>query len=406
MWQRRAGMALVGMWTCIVAMPAAMAQMVGVEVVPNNGVTGILFGTSVGISGNIAAVGAAADDGGRGSVSVYTRGDGSWPYQATLTAAEGLVGDQLGYFTEAHGNQVLASSPAHGTDMGPFPGAVFVFTQSGSDWSETQVIEPTPPVDGGFFGARFALDGTTLLASGTNGDGQAIVYAFADQGGQWTQTGTFQPTEGGDFGSHISISGNVAVVGAAFGMNGSGVQTGVAYVFTRSGNAWTETTRLESSTSSPGDQFGTSVSVSGGTIVVGAPNEGVDGTQQGAAHVFENSGGNWSEVTRLSADDGESGNTLGKDVRVCGQRIFVGSSNFSEGSNSAEGVVYQWDEINGAWTSEGEFTLPPPGRSNAYFGDHLGVSSSGLIVGAPFADEAYVYDTGCIVDPIYQNGFD
>lgn len=406
MWKYAARKGWVGMSVYVVAMPLATAQMVGVEVVPNDGVTGILFGTSVGISGDIAAVGAAFDGGGRGSVSVYTRGNGTWPYQATLTAAESLVSDQLGYFTEVHGNQVFAGSPSHGTDMGPYPGAVFVFTQDGSNWSETQVIEATPPIDGGYFGARFAVDGATLLVSGTDGNGQAIVYVFADEGGQWTQTGTLQPSEGGDFGSHISISGDVAVVGADAGMNGSGVQTGVAYVFTRSGNTWTETTRLESASSFFGAQFGMSVSVSGGTIVVGAPNEVVGSVHQGAAHVFQNIGGTWSEVALLAADDGESGNTLGKDVRVCGQRIFAGSSNFSEGSNSAEGAVYEWDETNGVWTSQGEFTLPPPGRSNAYFGDHLGVSTTGLIVGAPFADEAYVYENGCVSDPIYQNGFD
>lgn len=406
MWKYAARKGWVGLSVYVLAIPLATAQMVGVEVVPDGGVTGILFGTSVGISGDIAAVGAAFDGGGRGSVSVYTRGDGSWPYQATLTAAEGLASDQLGYFAEVHGNQVFAGSPFHGTEMGPYPGAVFVFTQDGSNWSETQVIEATPPIDGGFFGARFALDGSTLLVSGTDANGQAIVYVFADQGGQWTQTGTLQPSEGGDFGSHISISGNVAVVGAEVGLNSSGVQTGVAYVFTRSGNIWTETTRLESPSSFFGALFGISVSVSGETIVVGAANELVGGVEQGAVHVFQDSGGTWSEVALLSADDGESGNTLGKDVRVCGQRIFAGSSNFSEGSNSAEGAVYQWDETNGVWTSQGEFTLPPPGRSNAYFGDHLGVSATGLIVGAPFADEAYVYENGCVVDSIYQNGFD
>ena len=93
-------------------------------------------------------------------------------------------------------------------------------------------------------------------------------------------------------------------------------------------------------------------------------------------------------------------------MRVCGQRIFAGSSNFSQGSDSAEGVVYQWNEISGVWTSQGSFTLPAPGRSNAYFGDHLSVSATGLIVGAPFADQAYVYAGGCAVDPIYHDGFE
>jgi hypothetical protein len=72
--------------------------MTGVEVVPNNGVTGILFGTSVGIWGDVAAVGAAFADGNRGAVYVYRRNGTAWPYEATLVPAENIVGDQVGAY--------------------------------------------------------------------------------------------------------------------------------------------------------------------------------------------------------------------------------------------------------------------------------------------------------------------
>jgi hypothetical protein len=341
-----------------IALPAA-AQMTGVEVVPNNGVTGILFGTSVGIDGGIAAVGASFDGGSRGSVTVYAHSGSAWNYQATLVPSESVLGDSVGYFTEVHGNQVFAGSPGHGPASGPNPGAVFVFTQNGANWTETQMIEATPAVDHGFFGARFALDGTTLMVSGSDGS-QAQVYVFANHSGSWVQTGTFAPSEGGDFGTHISLSGSIAVIGAAQGLNSSGAQTGVAYVFTRSGGSWHESARLQSSHSVAGDQFGTSVSVSGTTIVVGAPYESVGASQQGAAHVFTPSGGAWIEAARLTAADGVNGNTLGKDVRVCGGRVYAGASNFSQGSDSAEGVVYRWDGSGASWTQTSEFTLPAP----------------------------------------------
>jgi FG-GAP repeat len=397
--------ALAGICIYVAAMSMAAAQTTGIELVPNNGVSNILFGTSVGISGDIAAVGAAFDNGNRGSVYVYQRNGGAWPYEATLVPSEAIVGDQVGAYTEVYGNQVFAGSPAHGTPSGPYPGAVFVFQQNGSMWTETQMLQANPPVGGGRFGARYAVDGTTLIISGNNASSQQIAYLFTNQGGHWVQTGTLQPTEGGNFGTHVSISGNVAVVGASAGLNGASAATGVAYVFTRSGGVWNETTRLTGVTSVAGDQFGTSVSVSGDTIVVGAPHESVSGSTKGVAHVYKYSSGSWNEVTQLFAADGMSGNTFGKDVRVCGQRIFVGSSNLSQGSNSSEGAVYQWNNIAGVWTAEGEFTLPSPGLSNAYFGDHLGVSASGLIVGAPFVSQAYVYPNGCAVDPVYHDGF-
>ena len=386
---------------------AAVAQMTGVEVVPNNGVTGILFGTSVGIWGDVAAVGAAFDNGNRGSVYVYARIGTAWPYQTTLSPAESIVGDQVGAYTEVYGNQVFAGSPKHGMASGPYPGAVFVFTFNGAAWIETQMLQATPAVDNGRFGARYAIDGNTMLVSGTDENGKKSAYVFTNDGGIWSQTGKLQPTQGGDFGSHISLSGNVAVVGAAFGTNDSAVQTGTAYVFTRSNGTWSQTTRLTASTSASGDNFGVSVSAFGSTIVVGAPNESVGGVHRGAAHVYQYTNGSWTELLpALTAADGVSGNTFGKDVRVCRDRVFVGASNLSIGGNSAEGAVYRFDDIAGAWTFQDEFTLPAPGRSSAYFGDHLGVSSNGLIVGAPFADQAYVYMEGCAPDPVYASGFE
>jgi len=402
--RKRMMAAAVGVY--VAAMGFASAQMTGVEVVANNGVTGILFGTSVGIDGDIAAVGASFDNGNRGAVYVYARNGTAWPYQATLVPAEGIVGDQVGAYTEVHGNQVFAGSPAHGTASGPFPGAVFVFTRNGSAWTETQMLQATPPFDHGRFGARYAIDGNTMLISGTDETGKKSAYVFTNNAGTWTQTGKLQPAEGGDFGSHISLNGNVAVIGAASGLNGSGVQAGVAYVFMRTNGTWTETTRLASATGAAGDNFGFSVSVYGSTIVVGALGEAVGGTHKGVAHVYQYTNGNWNEAPQLTAPDGMSGNTFGKDVRVCRNRIFVGSSNLSQGSNSAEGAVYRWDDIGGVWTFQDEFTLPAPGRSNAYFGDHLGVSQNGLIVGAPFADQAYVYMEGCAADPLYADGFE
>ena len=130
------------------------------------------------------------------------------------------------------------------------------------------------------------------------------------------------------------------------------------------------------------------------------------GVHEGVAHVYEYISGLWIETTQLWANDGASGNTFSKDVRVCGQRIYAGSSNLSQGGNSQEGAVYRWDKVSGNWTFQEEFTLPPPGRSNAYFGDHLGVSANGLIVGAPFISKAYVYEGGCATDPVYHDGFE
>lgn len=386
---------------------AATSMADGVMVHPADGRTGLLFGTSVAIAGDMAVVGASFDanagNGQAGSVFVYRRNGAAWPQETRLVANDSLVGDNLGAYVEAQENLVFAGAPPHGAISGPKTGAVYVFARdSGGVWTQAQELVPNPAVDNGRFGLRFAVQNDTLLVNGTASGGQQVVYEFTRQAGVWVQTGTLAPLEGGNFGTHISLDHDVAVIGAASAPNDAAVTSGIAYVFTRNNGLWTQTARLMASDGAAGDQFGFSVSVSGDTAIVGAFQDDVGSfANQGSAHVFHRGAGGWAFVTTLLAPDGIGNDGFAKDVRICEKRIYVGASNRSEGGNSKQGVVYRWDDVGGTWTYTDKFTLPTPGLSNALFGDHLGISPTALVVGAPFAGQAYVYDGGCAVDMVF-----
>ena len=88
----------------------------------------------------------------------------------------------------------------------------------------------------------------------------------------------------------VSISGTTALVGAPLHTVGSHPSQGAAYVFTYSGSTWSQQAELTASGGTSGDDFGTSVSISGTTAVVGAI---YGDSEQGAAYVFTGSGGTW-----------------------------------------------------------------------------------------------------------------
>src|SRR5262249_55377888 len=89
------------------------------------------------------------------------------------------------------------------------------------------------------------------------------------------------------FGSSVAISGGTVVVGAAVDDGGAGADQGSAYVFVRSGGVWSQQQKLEASDAGADDLFGFSVAISGETVVVGAgPHDGAAGPDQGSAYVF------------------------------------------------------------------------------------------------------------------------
>ena len=109
-----------------------------------------------------------------------------------------------------------------------------------------------------------------------------------------------------------------------------GSAAGAAYVFERdqggAGN-WGQVKKLTASDAEAGDDFGASVAVSGDTAVVGAAYEIRRGSAAGAAYVFERDqggAGNWGQVKKLTASDAEADDRFGASVAVSGDTAVVG----------------------------------------------------------------------------------
>ena len=177
-----------------------------------------------------------------------------------------------------------------------------------------------------------------------DGDGegegdQGSVYVFVPSGIVWIQQQKLvasDATADDQFGYSVAISGETVVVGAFFDDGAAGFDQGSAYVFVRSGIVWIQQPKLEAGDAAAGDLFGHSVAISGETIVVGAPADSAPVMNQGSAYVFARSGMVWSQQPKLLAGDAAIEDQFGTSVAISGETIVVGAPE----TGSAQGSAY------------------------------------------------------------------
>ena len=157
-----------------------------------------------------------------------------------------------------------------------------------------------------------ALSGDTALVGACEQDRRrqdhaGAAYVFTRSGTSWSQQAELTASDAAandNFGSSVALSGDTALVGAYDKTVGGKRGAGAAYVFTRSGTSWSQQAELTASDAAAGDWFGNSVALSGDTALVGAYGKTVGGQNSaGAAYVFTRSGTSWSQQAELSAAD-------------------------------------------------------------------------------------------------------
>ena len=235
--------------------------------------------------------------------------------EAKLTASDGAVNDNFGCSVAISGNTVVVGAPGATVDANSGQGAAYVFTDSGSGWTQTAKLTTSDGAPDDYFGCSVSISGNTVVVGASQAtvganSGQGAAYVFTEPGSGWanmTQTAKLTTSDGAPddyFGYSVSISGDAVAVGAYDSTVGANSGQGAAYVFTEPGSGWanmTQTAKLTASDGAAGDAFGTSVSISGNTVVVGAPSATVGtNSPQGAAYVFTEPGSGWANMTQTA----------------------------------------------------------------------------------------------------------
>jgi FG-GAP repeat len=195
-----------------------------------------------------------------------------------------------------------------------------------------------------------------------------------------------------EFGQSVSVSGNVGVIGSW----GDSNSTGAAYVFVKSSGTLAnvpQTARLTASDGQPGNVFGYSVSISGNTIVVGAL--GVPGSP-GKAYIFVEPPTGWTDTTetaQLTASDGQANDQFGTSVGISGSTVVAGAPFHTVGSNSSDGAAYVFVQPRGGWTNmtqTAELTASD-GAAKNFLGYADSISNDTVAAGASGAGAVYVF---------------
>jgi len=375
------------------------------------------FGNSVFVSGDTAVIGAYYDDhaGGTdaGSAYVFVRLGCVWTQQAKLTASDAASGDSFGYSVAISGDTAVIGAAFDTHAGGDHAGSAYVFVRSGGVWTEQAKLTASDAAEYDAFGYSVGVSGDTAVIGAAfdthaGGDYAGSAYVFVRSGGVWTEQAklTASDAAGGEyFGSSVSISGDTAVIGAPYDTHAGEDYAGSAYVFVYSGSAWTEQAKLTASDAAEYDSFGYSVAVSGDTAVIGAVYDThAGGDYAGSAYVFVRSGGVWTQQAKLTASDAALADRFGISVSISGDTAVVGAHYDDHAGGSDAGSAYVFVRSGGIWTQQAKLTASDAAAEDG-FGISVAATGDTAVIGAyqddnaggTDAGSAYVFDLGCSV---------
>jgi trimeric autotransporter adhesin len=342
------------------------------ELTESDGVANDEFGYSVALSsdGNTALVGTPFKNIGtnhlEGAAYVFTYTGGVWRQQQKLTASDGAIGDEFGSAValSSDGNTALVGAPSP-DGSNPGPGAVYVFTRSNGTWSQQQKLTASDGIGGAEFGNSVALSGdgnTALIGSPEKGPYQqtagpfsayGAAYVFTRAEGSWSEQQELAALDGAYYdrlGSAVSLSsdGKMALAGTPGKINSAGYNgVGAAYVFTNTGESWSQQQKLTASDGAAYDEFGSALTLSGdgSTVIAGAPGKTVGlNSDEGAAYVFAKTDGSWSQQQKLTVPDEMAFDEFGSAVALSsnGNTALLGDRWYGNGCCSpVQGLAAQ-----------------------------------------------------------------
>lgn len=357
-----------------------------------DGVAGGYFGAAVGLYENTAVIGATYLDTSKGAAYIFTRSGSTWTLQQKITASDGVAGDTFGRQVAIYGNTVIIG--AHGNNG---QGAAYVFVRTGNTWSQQQKLTASDGAAGYAFGSVSLYGDTAVVGaqySSVGGVAKGAAYVFTRSGSTWTEQQKIFASDGAAddlFGLTASVYKDTVLIGASMNTVGANTQQGAAYVFTRSAGTWTQQQKLTASDGTSFIHFAVGTALYEDTVVIGAP----DVTGGGAAYVFTRSGGTWSQQQKLIASDRVSTDAFGQSVAIYGNTVVIGA----HAKNSNRGAAYVFTRSGTTWTEQQKL-IASDGAANDQFGFQSALYGNSGLIGAwnktvggnLYQGAAYVFD--------------
>jgi len=387
------------------------------------------FGYSVSISGNTVVVGARYDDDGgsnSGSAYVFVRSGTTWTQQAKLTASDAQASDDFGWNVDIDKDHIVVTAPREDTNASD-AGAVYVFSRSGSTWTEIKKIRASITVGSinylGYGGAAIH-DGTIITAAPNESTkatyaGAAYIYGsqrvtnyYITDAGKYSVDATIAglkyktnevevtgsitpvksfpttaqklyPSDGGtvsdsDYYGYVGLSGNgLVMVVVGRGDDDTTTDSGGFIVYEKINGVWTFTQQI-TNVGSGSDTFGLSeegkavqLDYTGTRVFIGAHADDHSTTNTGSVYIYKRvAQGNWTLEQRI--DGGAASYRYGyNDVNNDGDKLMIGSYGYPGSGNV--GRVWYYTRSGTTWSLQEELAAP----STSAYGTAVAMNSAG-----------------------------
>lgn len=372
------------------------------------------FGESVCISGDYAIVGSekdVRDEKILGAAYIFKHQGDSWVQQAKLIASDAAADDNFGCSVAIDGDYAVvgADEDDDGYDAA---GSAYVFKRVGDTWSQVAKLHAFDPNTRDHFGTSVAISGTKIVVGapivtgyGFYGDdpgGTGVVYVFSYNGSIWIEEQKLVPSDAEDywwlnhmcFGRSVSIYNEMVLVGAW--------HIEASYVFEKTATEWIEIQKLVANDGNDYDNFGWSVSIGNGELIIGAWGDDNEAPDSGSAYIFEYNGSQWMQKVKLLPRHSIEGCEFGYSVSISDGTAVVGSAHaYDEGAFGSVGVFKK--NGSGLWEQEDGLTARDA-ENLGRFGLSVSIDGNSAVIGTWNAvASAYIFEKSATPPLPYDN---
>ena len=331
-----------------------------------------------------------------GKVTFLKRNGNNWTNLGESQSSDISLGDQFGYSLAIDGDLAIVGAWADDTGSSINNGSVYIFKRTNDVWTETAKING-PASNNAFFGKSVAILGDVVFigSPGFNSNaGRVSSYITSDGGTTWTAGLDYSGSVGGElFGESISASlknsgGSTLAVGAP----GDTLSQGAVVVYDNDINDWStgggatvNNTKLTGSQDASGDKFGQALQVVDDSLIIGVPFSDFNTLEGGLAYnfVYSNINNSWSEQSIVQPDSPINYERFGSSVSISNTSQYPGNTTLDTvlvgapgGLGSAYGLY--WDTSNNRYEQLTKFA----DSTNIAFGSSVAVGGNTGLVGA------------------------
>ncbi|MDP6941009.1 MAG: hypothetical protein QGH51_03185 [Planctomycetota bacterium] len=306
-----------------------------------------------------------------------------------LLPINGNMGQEFGSATSID-NGILAVGSRHDDDLGAESGSAYLFNVSNGN--QLAKLLAADGASGDKFGTSVAIFGNKVAvgapADDDMGPDSGSVYVFDSNSGlQLAKLTAPDGDDGDNFGCSVAVGSGRIVVGSMYD-DDHGRNSGAIYIY--DSQSFALVTKATPNDAAADDLFGQSVDFDGGVIVAGAHGDDDNGPLSGSAYLFSASNGN--QTDKLLANDGSSWDFFGASVAIDSGVVAIGAwADRPHGDNS--GSAYLFNVSSG---NQMHKLIPPDGDFHDRFGMSVAIDSGQLVVGAEGNDELSVYECGSL----------